>query len=236
MLFQKAIESYKKQAFDDARKFFTELLSQNKSSEVYYDLGLVEYDSKNLGPAVANWRKAIALDPHNQLAQDSLNFIQKRIEHPELNRQIDNFEMLRNRILIHSQIEYLALLSILIFGCASWLFLSYLGERKRSREQELSPPPVPWVFGVLLVLFFLSFFLSGAKVYDLTLARATVLPSKIQVLSAPDPESTTLFELFEGLEVIVDSSHDDFLQITFPGGMSGWTLKKNLMLNGGSET
>ena len=235
-IFQQATEAYKSHKFDDARQLFTQFLSQTPSSEAYYDLGLVEFDSKNLGPAVAFWRKAIELDPHNQLANDSLSLVQKRIEHPELNRQSDFYEVLRERVLNHAQIEYLFLLTAFIFAAASWLLLSYLGERKKSREQELAAPPIPWVAGLLFCILTLSTLVSGAKLYDLNIPRATVLPNKIQVLSAPDPESTQLFELFEGVEVIVESSQGDYLQVTFPGGMTGWTLKKNLLLTSGRET
>ncbi len=235
-LFQSATAAYKSHKLDDARQLFTQFLSQTQSSEAFYDLGLVEYDSKNIGSAVAFWRKALELDPHNQLANDSLNFIQKKIEHPELNRQNDTYEVLRDRVLNHAQIEYLFLLTAFVFAATFWLLLAYFGERKRSREQELPAPAIPWVAGVMLAILLLSTFVSGAKLYDLNIARATVLPSRIQVMSAPDAESTQLFELFEGLEVIVESSQGDYLQVTFPGGMTGWTLKKNLMLTGGRET
>ncbi len=235
-IFQKATAAYKKQNLDEAKLLFTEFLNKTPSSEVYYNLGLVEYEAKNIGPAVGFWRKALELDPHNRLAEQSLAFIQKRIEHPELNRQNDNLEILHERLLKHSQLEYLTLLSVFIFVAATWLLLSYLGERRRSREQQLAQPALPWISGLLFVLFIFSSFISGAKLYDLNVSRATVLLNKISVLSAPDPESTLLFELFEGLEVVVESSHGDYLQVTFPGGMTGWTLKKNLLLNGGHET
>ncbi len=235
-LFQASVAAYKKHSLDEARQLFTQFLNKAASSEGFYDLGLVEYESKNIGAAVALWRRALELDPHNQLANDSLNFIQKRIEHPELNRQNDSFEILRERVLNRTQVEYLFLLTAFIFATFFWLLFSYLGEKKRSREQELAAPPIPWVAGILFCLLILSTVISSAKLYDLTILRATVLPTKISVLSAPDAESTQLFELFEGLEVIVEASQGDYLQVTFPGGMTGWTLKKNLMLTRGRDT
>ncbi len=236
VLFQNALTAYKKKNLEEAKQLFSQILKTTPSSEVYYDLGLVEYESKNLGPAVANWRKALALDPNNQLADQSLLFIKKRIEHPELNRHTDNFEVLRERLLNHSQLEYLVLFSCFIFLGSSWLLLSYIGERRRSREQELTVPTLPWTMPIMALLLVISIGMSGAKIYDSSLVRATVLPSKIQVLSAPDAESTQLFELFEGLEVIVESSQGEYVQVSFPGGMTGWTLRKNLMLNDGQES
>ncbi len=232
-IFQAAVAAYKKHNLDEARQLFSQFLSKASSSEALYDLGLVEYDAKNIGTAVALWRKATEIDPNNQLAHESLNFIQKRIEHPELNRQNDSFEVLREKVLNHTRIEYLFLLSAFILGAFLWLLVSYLGERKRSREQELPGPPIPWIASILFCIFILSGLVSSSKLYDLNIPRATVLPAKISVLSAPDAESTQLFELFEGLEVVVESSQGDYFQVTFPGGMTGWTLKKNLMLTSG---
>ena len=233
--FQEAMAAYKKQDFDSAKLLLTKFLQNTPSSEAYFDLGLVEFETKHTGAAVANWRKALQLDPQNQMALDSLHSVLKKLDHPELNRQSDSFEIFREQFLNQVKIEYLFLLTALLFVLDSWLFISYLGERKRSREQELAAPRPAWLAGIILIFFMLSLGLSGAKIYDLSQARATVLPTKIEVLSAPDPSSTSLFDLFEGLEVIVQEAQGEFYQVSFPGGMTGWTLKKNLMITAGSE-
>lgn len=234
--FQEAIEAYKKQDFENAKLLLTKFLEANKSSEAYFDLGLVHFETKQLGPAIANWRKALELDPSNQMARTSLASVEKKIEHAELNRQTDSFEIFHRQILEDLKVEHIFLLNALLFASSGWLFISYFGERKRSREQELAPPRLPWVASTLVTLFFLSTLLSAVKFYDMNQLRATVLAAKADVLSAPDEASTPLFNLFEGLEVIVQDSQGEFYQVTYPGGMTGWVSKKNLMITSGSES
>ncbi len=232
--FQEAMAAYKKQDFEGAKRQLTDFIQNTPSSEAYFDLGLVYFETKQLGPAIAHWRKALSLDSHNQGARDSLRSVQKKVEHPELSRQSDSFEILREQVLDQMKIEHIFLLTAFLFTASAWLLINYIGERKKSREQELPSPRLPWVGGFLFLLFVVSVSLSAAKFYDIAQTRATVLPPKIEVLSAPDAASTALFDLFEGLEVIVQDSQGDFYQVTFPGGMTGWTLKKNLMITSGS--
>ena len=96
--FQEAVEAYKKQDFENAKILLTQFLETNQSSEAYFDLGLVQFETKHLGSAVANWRKALELDPSNQMARTSLASVEKKIEHSELSRQADNFEIFHHQI------------------------------------------------------------------------------------------------------------------------------------------
>jgi tetratricopeptide (TPR) repeat protein len=234
--FQEATEAYKKQDFVNTKLLLNKFLKNTPSSEAYFDLGLVYFETKQLGPAIANWRKAIEIDPSNQMAKTSLITVQKKIEHPELSRQADSFEILHQQLLEQLKVEQLFLLTAFLFASSSWLLISYFGERKRSLEQELPAPRLPWIGTALSLLFLASTALSAAKFYDMSATRATILTAKVDVLSAPDLASTSLFDLFEGLEVIIQDSQGDFYQISFPGGMTGWILKKNLMITSGSES
>jgi hypothetical protein len=71
--------------------------------------------------------------------------------------------------------------------------------------------------------------LSVAKVIDQSTLRGTIIAKKIESRSTPDMTGTSLFDLYEGLEVIVRQSTDSWVQVTYPGGPTGWIPKDAIL-------
>jgi hypothetical protein len=117
------------------------------------------------------------------------------------------------------------LFSAIFLLTGSWLLLRYFGARRRALLDEQPLPPFPTVGIVLSLGFFVMSFLAVAKAVDQSSLRGTVLPKKIEARSTPDAAGTVLFDLYEGLEVIVQQANDSWIQVTYPGGPTGWVPK-----------
>jgi hypothetical protein len=121
-------------------------------------------------------------------------------------------------------------LALILFLSTGWSWLTHLGARRRALQNETvmpAPPILPVIFSVLLVG---GFFLWAAKTWDMSETRATIVVEKVSVLTAPTDQSASLFDLFEGLEVVVRQTHDNWMQVTYPGGMTGWIPKTSLFI------
>jgi hypothetical protein len=125
--------------------------------------------------------------------------------------------------------QLLLLLAITLFS-AGWMLIQFLGRRKAALDKQDSPPSIPIRLPILTLIFLTVLFMTVAKFLDSQSSRATVLPKMVEVRAGPDPEQATLFEVYEGLEVLVDDIQNNWAKITYPGGRSGWVPFDTLSL------
>ena len=232
--FEAGLEALQKNDLKTARTEFRSALQQNPSqAQVYYDLGLVEYKDNHPGLAIGLWRKALTLHPDEPTVAAALQFSTKKLGHPSIAHEAESWEAFHEALLAPTPLwKFLALANLLLLA-AGWVMLSYFGKSKRARLNETPAPPPPFLgatFGVLCLIFF---GLSAAKIIDAQTTRATVTLPTLAVRTAPDDQSASLYDLYEGLEVIVQQASNDWLQITYPGGMTGWVPKSSLIVTSG---
>jgi SH3-like domain-containing protein len=81
---------------------------------------------------------------------------------------------------------------------------------------------------LLAILLLAATAMQAAKLFDQAVPRATIVAKKIEARSAPDTAAAPLFDLFEGLEVIVRQSKNGWAQVAYPGGPIGWVPQNAL--------
>lgn len=222
-LFQAGVNSFQKNELDQARDQFTQSLKLAPDNvESLYNLGLTEHKAKNEGLALGLWRKALALDPTNTNVAQAIAFAEKALPARSVARGGDFFESFHRSFLAETSLMSLIVLNLVLLGFAGWILIRYFAQRSRSIENEEPSPPVPYVGFIFVIGLLISALVLAAKVYDLTLTRATVVADKVEVRTSPDSQAATLFELFEGLEVIVRQSQGEWVQVSYPGGLAGW--------------
>jgi hypothetical protein len=221
--FKAGVEAFQKRDFKQARASFHESLRiDDLNPVVLFNLGMVELRSGKLGLTLAIWRKALAVSPGYQPARQGEKWAKTQLKRQEIPHDPRLWESFRKIALEPVALDRYLLLTALILLVAGWLILRHLGRCRVARLEEKPMPgfPIPAVVcGVLLVM---SGFLSAAKAYDSRVVRGTVLEEKVQVLSSPSTTGTPLFDLYEGLEVIIRQSVDGWRQVTYPGGATGW--------------
>jgi hypothetical protein len=227
--FQNGIAAFQKNDFKSARQWFRETLTKDPTQIVaWYDLGLAEQHLGNTGLAIAFWRKALALSPTFSTAKHALTFTRAKLEHSDIPHDVETWESLRSVVLVYASSGQFALGAALIFFISGWFGLMFIGRRRRAILDEKPLPAAP--IGALLaaVLFVVFFGLTICKMIDDQDLRGTVIVKKVEAKALPELTSTSLFDLYEGLEVIVRQTRKDWIQVTYPGGATGWISRDSL--------
>lgn len=225
--FAQGVESFRAGKLEEAKKSFLALEAESPNhSDLLFNLGLIALKENRPGAAIGIWRKGLADDPSNESLYQAMIFAQSKLDKKDVPREFGAWERYRETVLWRISPTLAVPISAALLLVAGWLWLRWLGKRKRAFEEETASPPAPVAAIVISLLFFFVIGVIGSIFVDRTDLRGTVIASKISVLSAPELEATALFDLFEGLEVIVRETREvsgkSWRRITYPGGLSGW--------------
>lgn len=205
------------------------------STATLTDLGLTYYKLQKKGLAIAYFRRALFIDPSLPAASSGLKFALSELEIKEIPHQIETFERVRADVLNGLSLGGFHLLTALLLVSSGLIWLKFWGRRRKALELEEAPPALP-VIGIFLVLgFLLCLSLTLLKIYDLSMPRATVIADKVSAQMAPGEGQNSLFELYAGFEVVLRNSSQDWLQVNYPGGLTGWVKKDTLMPTSGQN-
>ncbi|MEK6772648.1 MAG: SH3 domain-containing protein [Bdellovibrionota bacterium] len=229
--FQEGVKLYQNKDFEKARSSFeASLVKDPHNISVLTNLGMVFFEIGKKGLALAYLRRALEIDADFRPAQTAYNYVWSRLEVKELPHRLETYESLRDYLLKPVSLSSYLWLGSLFFLLSGWLLIRFFGKRKRAFEEELPLPPFPTVGFMIMIIFITFFSLTLLKVYDLTLTRATITAEKVPMHTAPNENEASLFELSQGLEVILRKSEADWVQVTYPGGPTGWVKKTELMV------
>src|SRR5437868_967472 len=191
--FSRGTKSYQEQKFEDAIHYFQKALDLHpESAAVLTDLGLSYFQARQKGLSIAMLRRALAVDPSLPTAEAGLKFALSQLEVKEIPHQIETYERLRSSVLNSVSLASFHLLTLLLLLSSGFIWLRFLGRRRKAFELEQAPPAVP-VIGILLTLVLvISFSLTILKVYDLSIPRATVVADKVSAQTASGEGQTGL--------------------------------------------
>ncbi|MFN7729024.1 MAG: hypothetical protein ACK5P7_07705 [Bdellovibrio sp.] len=234
--FQAGIESYQKQDYGAAQtQFQTALQAHPADVSILTNLALTHYRLGQRGWALGYARKALHVEPGFRDAEQLIEAIALEGKVRDLPRRIELWELLHQHILSAASTPLFATLLLLLLVASAWAWLSYLGVRRRALATEAGLPGFPFLPALFMVLLTVSLLLMLAKIKDAADARGTIVTEKVAALTAPSDQSPSLFELVEGLEVVIRKSEGDWLQVTFPGAMTGWIPKNSLLRTHGTS-
>jgi len=228
--FQEGVRLYHIKDFDKSRQSFERALESSRHSvSTLTNLGLVSYDLGKKGLALGYLRRALELDPDFSPAMAGFKFVWSQLEVKEIPHRIETYETLRENLLKSVPLASFLWLGSFCFLISGALLIHYFGRRKRAFDDELPLPPFPAVGAILSLVFLALLSLTFLKAYDLSMVRGTIVAEKATVRTAPAENETSLFELSQGLEVILRKADADWVQIIYPGGPSGWIRKNEMM-------
>ena len=232
--FRNGLVNYQNKKFIEAQAAFLESLKNAPSdAAVLTNLGLTSYRLGQKSWAIAYFRKAISLNPSLPAAHQGLNFVLPQLEIKEIPHQIETYELIRDHLLIPaSEFSYFWILAGLLF-LLGWSLLGYLGQRKRADNENLPYPPFPWMTVVSGFFSMIFLALGLTKIYDLQIPRGTIVEEKISAQSAPGESQLGLFDLYGGFEVTIRSHSGDWVQVTYPGALTGWIKKSSIYVTSG---
>lgn len=229
-LFSQGVAAYQTKDYEKARDLLSKSLeADHRNTAAMSDLALSYYQLGDKGQAIGWFRRALALDPQQPEARAGLRFALNSLEIKEIPHRIETFESIRENFLQSFQLKHLlGLTGIFLLGFG-WLLLTWLGSRQRALRADDIPPAFPWSVGLLGTLFVLSLLSLILKIYDANLPRGTVVGKLVPARSLPSENGVTIFELHEGFEVLLGEFQEKWVQVTYPGGLTGWIPSANLL-------
>lgn len=224
-----------------ALESFREVLKQHPDDPaVLTNAGIAAQEAGAKGWAIAYLRHALTLGSTLRETKQALEFSLSTLQVKELPHEIEPWEKFRENVLVGISLPWLLFFNggaLLLCGV---VWISFFRDRKRAEENEINYPPLRVIHWAASAVLAVSLTLVLCKILDLSEVRGTIVAEKIQAFSAPSTEAPSLFEITEGLEVIVQREDGKWLQIRYPGGPTGWvttdqvhiTQSQNLLKGG----
>ena len=205
--------------FGDAIKAYKEVLNLGiQNADLYYNLGNACLKAGQLGPAILAYQRAGRIKPRDPDIAHNLRYARVQIKGklPAVERGfwLSLWDQARDSFSLN---ELLVILS------AGWFLLGGgLAIRILFRY--------PWLrlsssitLGAGLGLLVLTGPLFAAKLNQEVLTqRAVILEARAEARSGPGENNAELFQLFEGMAVIVNQCDSGYCEVRVPGGLTGW--------------
>ena len=184
---------------------------------VYYNLGNARFKQGQLGEAILAYERGLNLDPGDREARENLAYAASltvdRAEDPEPSFPRRAVRWLVSRTTAPED-AWLLLLAVYLLGAAS---AAAILVRSRFARRALA-----YVGTVVLIMALWSGTALAIKEARSAARRGVILAQKVDALSGPSEDNTSLFTVHEGLRVEVRNQREGWVQILLSNGLNGW--------------
>ena len=186
---------------------------------LFHNLGNAYFKAGQLGRAILNYERGLRLAPGDEDLRYNLRFARARtvdkVDAPEEGFIGGLLRRAADRMSLAAAVRIAVALYLLI--CTAALAAVVFRRSVAPRTGALLAG------GGFLVLFLLFSPLLYAKVSrDVYATAGVVVAAKVDVMSGPGQDFTTVFTVHEGLRVTVREVRERWAQVTIPSGYSGW--------------
>jgi len=218
--FEKGNDAYAKELYSIAiQNYLEELANDNQSAELYYNLGNAYYKTNELGEAIWAYEQALKLDPSNKDYANNLSFV-NNLTVDKLATQAKGIGTWLNKFLFQFPPNFWFYMSI-VFSILTVISL-YLFFTPSTHLINNISLFTSVVFGLLLIFSFTTSVLHQNRLTNTT--KVVIIKPQAKILTAPKTESTTAFQLHEGAQLNLLSTHEDWLEISL-NSKTGWIQK-----------
>ena len=196
---------------------FSDALDQGTHDPmVYHGLGNALHRLNKPGPAVAAWRRALALEPRNGDIAANIELVSQamadRVDAPPTHRSAFFWQAML------SPLETAMAASMLVSIAFWWLVVGRIRPNRRPSRAAVS------------ACFVLACLLAASTIDALQHRRSgVVVVPEVDVRSALGPSSVTLFTLHEGSTVTVADITETHALIALSDGRKGWLNRRALI-------
>lgn len=235
-LFEQALSAQQQKNWDVALDLYQQALDkgqnqipQLQSSVIYHNMSSIAFEKADFLKAYIWSKKALALNPHNQLAQDAFQEYVKKFDPPKVAHQISTYENLQN-FTRHISVDVWTLLSLALVTVSLWMFLKSVIENKKNSINQIEKKSFSFTTLLMIILSVISIgFTTLSWIHEKT-HYGLILTDKTPIQTAPGENKPVIFESQAGTEVEVLQTEADYIQVSYPGAFSGWVSKKNIEL------
>lgn len=221
-IYQTGVQAYEEGDYHTAAESFEQLIAEGVvDPAVFYNLGNAYYRAGEVGPAIANYERALQLRPGLVVARENLvravNATERRLSKPAPPAWEQSLLFWHDTLT--PQAAYWA-------AIVCWFaFWTALAVRRFKSVKYLRIAAL--VLLVLSAAFATSLY---AKSHPQQLAVAS--EHRVPVHYDTDTEETVRFELYEGDRVLVDERRDGWARVVTAHGERGWAQAGNLTFVG----
>lgn len=218
---ENAGQAYESGDFENAIQFFDLTVSGGiYNGEIFYNYGTAHYQLGNVGNALLNYRRALQslprdLDLNIQLARTRAlrNIPQTDTTHP-----IILLEQMTETALTINELSIITL----ILWSTFWIFVALYQIREQWRST------LRLVIGILLIFVLSALALLGARLYiHNNMSPAVVTIGSAPVYSGPSISYFRQYDLFEGSEIYIVETQDEWSKFVTPDNRVGWVESDN---------
>ena len=209
-VFSQANQLFEKGEIQRAEEMYLSLVSQGfESSELYYNLGNLQYRKGERGKAVLWYERAARLSPRDADIQFNLSLAKSHIKD-------ENTNILRKIVLYITANELGSAVMLLV-----WIFFGTLGASILGWiKNETAIGMTLWSSGLVLLLMGAWF---GTNVVMSQEPYAIVINPPGEVRNGPGTDYAVGFTIPEGSKVIVLNTRPEWTQVGVPSqGLKGW--------------
>jgi len=216
--FDRATHAYEQGQWDAAAEGFRGLLRYGfDDPRIEYNLANAEFKRGRLGEAILHYERARRLSPSDPDIVANLAVARSRIrdvvEDPQAGGVLTALRGIQDRLGVAMQ--------ALLFVAGVWIvagIVAWCG----ARPGGFTPG---WGWGLsaaLLVTLLVGLSWRSTWTRLEGTARAVVLRPAVEALAGPGLNNASRFTLHEGTTVDIQGEREQYLQVSLPGGLSGW--------------
>ena len=221
----KGIEAYKNLKFQEAITQWEGIEEDERSAELWYNLGNAYYKTDVYGKARWCYEKSLHLNP-------------------DLDDAAFNLELLKGKLIDvieespYSGIQSSYEAAIISIGEKNWLLIAVLcgllgalGWLMYFLAKTISIRKSGFTLGLISSILCLITYLGAKEFYEITEKSpfGIVISKKVDVFHAPDETTSKAFILHEGIKVEVVKIVGNWQEIKISNGQSGWIEGKHLI-------
>ena len=222
---EEADSAYAQGHYQQAAKYYEELLQSGVSVDIYYNLGNAYYRMDEMPRAVLNYERALLLSPGDRDVRFNLQMARsKTID--KITPESEMFFVTWYHSLVNlTSVDGWARIALVTLALAIVLALLYLfASRIWLRKLGFYG-----AFGLLIVFIVANYFAFAQKRSFTSRSGAIIMAPAATVKSTPAKQGTDLFILHEGTKVnITDGSMRQWKRIRVADGQEGWVETSQL--------
>jgi tetratricopeptide (TPR) repeat protein len=214
--FSNANQLYAEGKFSDAANVYEKILASGAASpNLLFNYGNAEFKSRNLGKAIAAFRRAELLAPRDSEIRANLNFARNQVQGATVR------ESFWQNWLGNLSLNEWTIFAAILF----WLTFILLAAKQIRPALVAKLKSATWIFAALTIF---SGTILGVQAANHFSNQTAVVISASTARSGPFDDAQNSFFVHDGAELSILDRHDDWIQITDSSGKTGWLPTKQV--------
>ncbi|MBW2736002.1 MAG: SH3 domain-containing protein [Deltaproteobacteria bacterium] len=196
-----------------------------RHAALYYNLGCAYFRLGQLGRAIYNFERALALEPSSVDAAHNLEVVRRIV-----GRKVkDVLKGVQQQSLVDSWLRgmesggWWTLFLVLWWSMFAMLFALRFVKAGPARAGVIAVNSF-----VALLAFVAALFLAGRIHLDRATHDGILLPERVEVREGPTPSARSTFKLHAGHRVRLEGESAGWVRIRLPNGLEGWVKRQDV--------